>query len=35
MYCFCTAGLPIRVVLAISEDVISAVGEPLQLLFFL
>jgi hypothetical protein len=34
MYCFCTAGLPIRAILAISEEVISAMGEPLQLLIF-
>jgi hypothetical protein len=34
MYCFCTAGMPIRAILAISEDVISATGEPLQLLIF-
>jgi integrase len=34
MYCFCTAEMPIRAFLAISEDVISAMGEPLQLLIF-
>jgi hypothetical protein len=34
MYCFCTAGMPIREILAISEDVIGASVEPLQLLFF-
>jgi hypothetical protein len=34
MYCFCTAGMPIRAILAISEDVIRAMREPLQLLFF-
>jgi len=34
MYCFCTAGMPIRAILAISEDVVSAMGEPLQQLFF-
>jgi hypothetical protein len=26
--------MPIRAILAISEEVISAMGEPLQLLFF-
>jgi hypothetical protein len=34
MYCLCTAEMPIRAFLAISEDVISAMGEPLQLLIF-
>jgi hypothetical protein len=29
MYCFCTAGMPIRAILAISEDVICAMGESL------
>ena len=32
MYFFCTAGMPICAVCAIPEDVISAMGEPLQLL---
>jgi hypothetical protein len=27
MYCFCTADLPIRAILAISEDVITAMGK--------
>ena len=34
MYCFCTAEMPNRAILAISEDVISAMGESLQLLIF-
>jgi hypothetical protein len=34
MYCFCTAGTPSRAILAISEDVISAMGELQQLLIF-
>jgi hypothetical protein len=34
MYCFCTAGMPIRAILAISEDVIIATGESLWLLIF-
>jgi hypothetical protein len=27
MYCFCTAGMPIRAILAISEDVVSGKDE--------
>jgi hypothetical protein len=27
MYRFCTAGMPIRAILAISEDVVSGKGE--------
>ncbi len=27
MYCFCTAGMPIRAILAISEDVVGAKVE--------
>jgi hypothetical protein len=34
MYRFCTAWVPIRAIPAISEDVVSAKEEPLQLLFF-
>jgi hypothetical protein len=34
MYRFCTAKMPIRAILAISEYVISAKGESLQLLIF-
>jgi hypothetical protein len=34
MYCFCTAEMPIRAILANSEDVTSAKGKPLQLLIF-
>lgn len=34
MCCFCTSGLPIRAIIAISEDAISAMGGPLQLLLF-
>lgn len=34
MYCFCTAGMPIRAILAISEDVVSGRGEVTQPLLF-
>ena len=34
MCCFCTAGLPIRAILAISEDVVSCKGEVTKPLLF-
>ena len=34
MYCFCTAEMPIRTILAISEDVISAKGNHCSSCFF-
>ena len=34
MYCPCTAGMSIRAILAISEDLISATREPLRLVIF-